>query len=69
MTKRDVLQLQDYYKFLDCIHVHAPKLDDQVTSGPLGYLAMYDEFFNASVRFPFHPFIINVHDLFQIILA
>lgn len=64
MTKSEVLRLQDHYKFPNHIHVYAPELDNQVTSGLSGHLIVYQEFFHAILRFSFHPFILNILDLF-----
>lgn len=64
MTEVKVSWLRDYYKLLDNFHVNVPRPEDPITSSSLDCLAMYNEFFLVSLRFPLYPFIVNMLDLF-----
>lgn len=69
MTEVEISWLWDYYKFPDNFHVHAPRLEDRVTSSSVDRLAVYEEFLRVGLRFPLHPFIANVLDLYLVVSA
>lgn len=67
MTKTNHLKISDKYRFLGAYHLHLPRSKDQVTFDLLNQLAIYKEDLHASLQFSFHPFILNILDLYQVV--
>lgn len=57
MTIEQVEKLRKQYCFPNEICTIVPYLEDRVTSGLHGCVALYEEYFRAGLRFSFHPFI------------
>lgn len=69
MTEVEVLRLWKRYRFLSQVRVLAPGPDNRVISGPVGKITLYEEFLHTGLKLPFHPFIWNILDFYQIVPA
>lgn len=49
MTKEDIIDLCEKYRFPNAFHLHAPGIKDRVISGPLNWLAIYEEFLHVDL--------------------
>lgn len=69
MIKAKNFYFCDKHKFSNTFHINVLGPEDQVTSSLVDRLVVHEEFFYADLRFPLHPFIINILDLYQVVLA
>lgn len=68
VTEGELVRLRKTYQIPEDFYLYAPRSKDRVTSGPAGYLAVYENL-RASLRFPLLPFICNVLHRYNVVPA
>ena len=58
LTTEDLGRIHGYYFIPSQFDIELPNSVDQVHCPPAGRLEIYEDFLKASLRFPFHPFVI-----------
>lgn len=66
IQEADIDRLRSMYSILDDFKLTFPQLDDIVVFPSPRCIAFYDDVFNTGMRFPLHPFIINILDFYTL---
>lgn len=62
----DFNRLRSAYAVPDDFRMIVPSLEERVVSPPFRCVAFYEDTFKASIRFPLHPFILNLLDFYTV---
>lgn len=66
MIAKEIEKLRDQYCFPSEVHTILSYSRDRVISDLLDCIALFKEFFQASLQFPFHPFFRNILDFYEL---
>lgn len=67
LTKSKIASLWTYCKISQDIQVSTPRSNDRMNRAPLGSIAVYNNHLKTGLRFPLHPFIVKIFNLYKVI--
>lgn len=69
MSSEKIEDLRARYRVPDSVRLSAPEPNDRVTSSQSGGVALYEKFFKGGLCLPFHSFILNLLDRYDLVPA
>lgn len=69
MTGENLSWLWETYRIPDSVRLSVPGSGEQIMSGGLGQIALYEDFFLGGLYLPLHPFLLSFLSNFGLVPA